>query len=157
VIERRLREGKDKVLSLTFVKRAVERAWKRQQELMAPGAAPPVEPAFDVPSLLTTLAALLPEVLPNRAVWMERITGLGEDPEVVESALVELDAELLKSGWERLDIEHRTNLEQQLEVARKKLERRLPIEEVEKAKDRLREQILREKLELPVLSLFAVE
>lgn len=157
VIERRLRQGKDTVLSLTFVKRAVERAWKRQQELMAPGAAVPVEAAFDVPALLTALAALLPETLPDQAEWTARITGLGEDPEVVEAALAELDAEILRSGWDRLDGEQRVELEQRLDAARKRLERRLPAEEVERAGERLREQILRQQLELPVLSLFAVE
>jgi len=157
VIERRQREGKDKVLSLTFVKRAVARAWKRQQELMAPGAAAPAEPAFDVPALLTALVALLPEALPGRAELVERISALGEDPEVVEMALMELDSELLELGWQRLGVERQAELEQRLDAARKKLAQRLSTEEVERAGDRLREQILREQLELPVLSLFAVD
>ena len=157
VVERRKREGKDTVMSLTYVKRAVERAWKRRQELLAPGAPAPVEPAFDVPALLATLAASLPQTLPDRGAWAARITGLGEDPEVAEEALARIDGELLQTVLDRLDGAQRGALEERLATAREKLARRLPAAEVERAGERLREQLLREQLELPVLSLFAVE
>lgn len=156
LVERRRREGKDTVFSLTYVKRAVEKAWRQRQELLAPGAAVPAEPAFDVPALLTELAALLPNSLPDRSIWAKRITALSEDPEVAEESLAKLDAELLEVLWEGLEDAHRAALVGRLEAAQEKLARRLPAEEVQRARERLREQILREELELPVLSLFAV-
>ena len=75
--------------------------------------------------------------------------------EEVEARLEEMDRELLALCEEGLDPRARQAVEDRLRTALETLAVRLPREELDAAAGRLREQILRERIPLPVLSLFS--
>ncbi len=156
---RRKKEGEDgkrQLVTLRYCRRWIERAWRKQQELLAPGQAD--EPvALDLETRLDHLAAALPEDLAERQGWQDRVRALSGDAEQVEGALVELDRELLESARETLAPARRGEIEERLEASLAPLKGRLPGSELERAEGYLREQILRQSLALPVLSLFAPE
>ena len=157
VLEKRKKEGKDRVSSLRYVKSPIERAWKRYQEVQAPGAAALDETLLDVPQQLEALVQILPSGLIGREALVARIKGLSGDAESVEESLAAIDGEFLAEVWEDLPASTREQVEGRLAKAREKLARKLPREEVERATGRLRDQLLREELSLPVLSLFSVD
>jgi hypothetical protein len=156
---RRKREGEDgkrRLVTLRYCRRVIERAWNRERELLAPGQAD--EPAaLDVGARLSNLAAALPRTLPERGRWGERLRALAGDAEEVEGALAELDRELLEAVREVLDPVRRADVEGRLAAALQPLAGRLPGRELERAEEYLRDQVLRQALDLPVLSLFAPE
>lgn len=156
---RRKKEGEDgkrQLVSLRYCRRVIERAWRKQQELLAPGQAD--EPAeLDLAARLAHLAAALPEDLAQRERWEGRIRDLAGDAEEIEGALAELDRELLESVGEGLEPARRVEVEERLEASLAPLAGRLPRTERQRAEGYLREQILRRSLKLPVLSLFAPE
>ncbi len=149
-------EKEDKVWGLGHCKRSVQAAWRRQQKLEAPGAASERE-ELDLPARLESLAAALPAGLARREAAIERIRGLDGGAEAIEASLAEIDRELLEAGSEGLEATEREAIERQLANSRAALAERLPAAELERAEARLREEILRQRLELPVLSLFAPE
>ncbi len=157
VFERREREGKgaDKVLSLRYLRSAVEKAWKRERELMT--AAPSEAPAFDLKARLQALASALGENLPDRDLWRRRIDELEGSVELVEASLAEIDGEVLAATVESLPEREAEAVEIELAGALEALSRRLPVAEVEASSERLRERLLRRRVGLPVLSLFAPE
>ncbi len=159
---RRQKEGEDgkrTLVTLRYCRRVIERAWRQQQELLAPGEAD--EPAeLDPGARLANLAAALPEELPSRGRWTERILALGAlggEAEAVEKALAAIDRELLETALEALDPARRAEVEGRLETALAPLAARLPRSELGRAEGYLRDQVLRRELGLPVLSLFAPE
>ncbi len=149
-------EKHKKVWSLGYCKRWVKAAWRRQQELQAPGAGGGEED-LDLPARLANLAAALPAGLAGRSGVAERILGLAGDAEAVEQKLAEIDREVVRRAGERLPAPDRQGIEEELATARAALAERLEADELERAEGRLREQILRRRLGLPVLSLFAPE
>ncbi len=153
---RRDEEKQDKVWSLSYVRRQVKAAWRRQQELQAPGAGGGEE-ELDLPARLANLAAALPADLAGRAAAAERILGLAGDAEAIEQGLAEIDREIVRRASDALPAADRQAIETELATSRAALAERLAADELERAGDRLREQILRRRLGLPVLSLFAPE
>lgn len=149
-------EKHKKVWSLGYCKRAVKAAWTRQQELQAP-AAGGGEEELDLAGRLANLAAALPVGLAGRDAVVEKIRALDGDAEAIEIRLTELDRELYQAAAGTLSPEVAAEVDQELAASRAALAGRLPAEELERAGDALREEILRRRLGLPVLSLFAPE
>lgn len=161
VFERRRKRGaKGYISSLRYCARAVEGAWAKIRELTAAGERGEA-PAFDLPGRLDALAAALPEDLPDRSAWGRRITALGSEPgddlEAVEEALARLDEELLPAAAARLDEAGEEALEAEVERALAALAGRLSADELERSRRQLSRRLLRRRLGLPVLSLFAPE
>jgi hypothetical protein len=89
--------------------------------------------------------------------FARRIRDLEGSSPQVERELADLDGELLAAASNGLSTELRDELDSDVEAALAKLAARLPDAELERARERLRRQLLRRKLALPVLSLFAPE
>lgn len=152
--QRRAKGTADKILSLGYCRRSVEAAWKRQQKMQAPDVEP--EPAIDVAARLAALAAALPLGLAARDGWRRRIVELEGGAERVEKELEELDREMFAAVSADLDEGERRAIDDALARAMAHVAR-LPPPQLEEAKARLFERILRERLGLPVLSLFSPE
>ena len=157
VFEKRKERGaKGKISSLRYCAPAVEAAWSEQRELVAPGErleAPPFDPA----ARLRALAAALPAGLPGRDGFQARIITLSGDPQEIEEQLAVLDRELLKSTEASLDGTARAEVDAAVEKTLAALRGRLPAGELESSRERLTWQVLRQRLALPVLSLFSPE
>ena len=156
VFRRRRDRGKDdkKVWGLRQCKKAVETAWLLQQDLEASVKSAVDETAGGFEERLAVLADALPDALKDRASWKDRILALRGQPEEIENALAEIDRELLDSAESALDAGQAERLESALQRSLDTLATRLPAVEVERARDRLRQQLLREMADLPLLSLF---
>lgn len=150
------RGARGKLSSLRYCAPAVEAAWAELRELTAPGER--VEaPPFQIPARLRALAAALPESLPGREEIASRITLLAGDPPTVEEKLSDLDNEMLKRAGAALDEAGSAEVEVAVEKTLAGLRARLPVAELDRSRERLRYQILRQRLGLPVLSLFSPE
>jgi len=167
VFARRKERDADGIVGLRYCRRPVENAWKKARELAAGGERAEPE-TFDLEGRLDRLAEALPEELSERTTWAGRIRELAsssggtEAPELetvametVEEELGRLDVELLRSAAASLDEAEVREIEEQVDKALARLEERLPAEEVERSRDHLYRRRLRERLELPVLSLFS--
>ena len=88
---------------------------------------------------------------------MAALSNLGGPPDEVEACLRTLDADLVAVLREALDSGERTALAIQIEQALARLRGRLAAEDLEVARIRLAEQVLRRRFEAPVLSLFSPE
>lgn len=152
--KRRQRQAEDPVQSLRYVKRAVEGAWKKVRELTAPGETEEA-PAFDLPGRLEALAAALPETLEDRDRWARQITDLDGSVEAVEARLAELDRDLLATARETLTEDARQGIETEVEGSLQALAGRLTPEQTERSRRELTRRLERDRLGLPVLSLFA--
>lgn len=153
-------EGKHRILTLRYVRRAVENAWNKQRRMEAPIHAGDAAPEIDVQGRLEALASALPEGLPGQEEAVRAILRLGKsgvEADEVEAGLAALDEEVLERIERGLGAEERAELDRRLEEALAGLAGRLPREELERAREDLRRQLLRADLELPVLSLFAPE
>lgn len=148
--KRRERGTKGKISSLRYCAPAVEAAWADLRELTAPGER--VEaPALDIASRLANLAAAVP------AAFAGRVLALQGDAPAVEAALSTLDREMLAAAEITLDEALRQEVETAVEKTLAALRSRLPTEELERSRGRLTHQVLRQRLGLPVLSLFSPE
>lgn len=181
VFERRRERGADDLVTLRYFRRPVARAWREIRELAAGGQRAEAQ-AFDLAGRLENLAAALPQALPGRVAWAERIRALaageaaaegtaeetpGEEEaevrelreigrmEAVEEELDRLDRELLEAATGALDREARERLDAGVEEALDRLRERLPGPELERSREQLRRRRLRAELGLPVLSLFS--
>ncbi len=146
-----------KVWSLGYCQRAVKGAWRRQQELQAPAAEGEEGQELDLAARLENLAAALPDSLPDRDALAGKVRALSGDAETVEGRLIALDRELVRLASGALPSPEVEAVERELAASRAALAERLPADELERAGDRLREEILRRRLGLPVMSLFAPE
>ncbi|HJX30055.1 MAG TPA: hypothetical protein VJ885_19295 [Thermoanaerobaculia bacterium] len=157
VFEKRKERGsKGKISSLRYCAPAVEAAWSETRELVAPGErleAPP----FDPSARLQALAASLPAGLVGRDGFTARIVAISGEPQDIEEQLAVLDRELLKSAEASLDGSERAEVEAAVEKTLSGLRGRLPAGELESSRERLTWQVLRQRLALPVLSLFSPE
>ncbi len=122
-----------------------------------PRAHPAVMPAIDVTARLAALAAQLPPGLPHRKRWSRQLVELDGDVEEVEERLQEIDRQVLEAAGAALSAQDREELEEQLSKAMAKLGQLLPPLQLRRIEEHLRERLLREKLDLPVLSIFAPE
>lgn len=157
VFEKRKERGtKGKISSLRYCAPAVEAAWADLRELTAPGERAEAPP-LDIPARLRNLAAALPAGVPDRDALAARIVALAGDAPSVEAALSVLDRDLLAAVAAGLDGEPRREIEAAVEKTLDALRGRLPAEELERSRERLTHQVLRQRLALPVLSLFSPE
>lgn len=154
---RKERGARGRIHSLRYCAPAVEAAWEEVQELTAPGERETAAPALDVPARLEALAAALPPRLPGRDRLAEAIRALEGAPEAVEAALSRLDDETLDAAEKRLRAAGRAELEGQVEASLAGVAGRLPRREIEAARERLVRRLLRKRIGLPLLSLFAPE
>jgi hypothetical protein len=155
VFERRKERGaKGKISSLRYCAPAVEAAWEERRELSTPGERAEA-PAFDLAARLHTLAGRLPAAFPGRDLLAGRVETLGGDPETVEEALAGLDREMLAAATAALGAPDREAIAAAVEKTLTGLRGRLPAAELERSRERLAHQILRQRLGLPVLSLFS--
>ena len=151
---RKERRAKGRVNSLRYLAPAVDTAGAEARELAAPGEPGEAAP-IDVPARLAALAAALPEAAPGRAEFAARLAARAGDCAVVERALANLDAELLARAEESLPAALAAEIDAAVERTAASLAARLPAAEIERARGRLRQQVLRKRLALPILSLFS--
>jgi hypothetical protein len=155
VFERRKERGaKGKISSLRYCAPAVEAAWAERRELTTPGEGAQA-PAFDVEARLRSLSAALPAELTGRDLLAGRLAALAGDPPQVEQALAGLDREMLGGAASALDEAIRSEVAAAVERTLAGLRSRLPADEIERSRERLTHQVLRQRLRLPVLSLFS--
>lgn len=153
---RQAKEKADKLWGLRQCKRSVEAAWKARLDLEAPVKSADAS-SFDVPGRLARLALALPSNLEGRKALAERIEALEGEPEAVEKELEKLDAELLTLAERGLTESARRQLDGDLRDALAALAERMTSDDLARAEERLRQQLLRQRESLPVLSLFAPE
>jgi hypothetical protein len=155
------RGAKGKISSLRYLGTAVDAAWEALRDLAAAGEREEGEPQVDLAARLRNLAAALPAALPGRDELAARIAGLAArndgDSESVEAALSALDAEMLETAENGLGEEVRAEIAEAVERTVGNLATRLDASEVARARTRLERQVLRQRLSLPVLSLFSPE
>ena len=146
--KRKERGTKGKINSLRYCAPAVEAAWADLRELTAPGERSEAAP-LDIPGRLRRLAAAVPDA------FKERVLALQGDAPSVEAALSALDREMLSVAG--LAPELREEVDAAVEKTLAALKGRLPADELERSRERLTSQVLRQRLGLPVLSLFSPE
>lgn len=155
------RGAKGKISRLRYLGTAVDAAWEALRELAAAGEREEGEPQVDLAARLRNLAGALPAALPGREDLAARIAALAArhdgDSEAVEAALSALDAEMLETAESGLGEEVRAEIAEAVERTVGNLATRLDPAEVARARTRLERQILRQRLNLPVLSLFSPE
>lgn len=157
VFEKRKERGsKGKISSLRYCAPAVDAAWAELREMTAPGERAEA-PSLDLAVRLENLAAALPDTLVDRDAFRERLRALGGDPRTIEERLAALDREMLDGAFRSLDGDGRTEVDAAVEKTLGALSGRLPADEIERSRERLRTQVLRRRLGLPVLSLFSPE
>ena len=156
--KRKERGAKGRISSLRYCAPAVEAAWDHLRELGVAGEREGAPAAgLDLPGRLRALAAALPEALPERAAWAERIGALSGSSPTVEEGLAALDRELLDAAGAGLAGKAGREVEALVERTLATLAGRIPDDELQRSRDHLRRQILRKRLGLPVLSLFSPE
>lgn len=146
--KRKERGTKGRINSLRYCAPAIEAAWADLRELTAPGERDEAAP-LDIPTRLRNLAGAVPDA------FKERVLALQGDAPSVESALSALDREMLSTL--SLGPELLAEVEAAVEKTLSALKSRLPAEELERSRERLTHQVLRQRLGLPVLSLFSPE
>ncbi len=150
-------DGRRKLVTLRYCRRAVERAWRRRRELLAPAQSGSETPALDPAPRLAALAAALPEDLANRRSRQDEILSLAGDPEEIERQLTEVDAEFVAVVLASLEPDAREELDNRVQEAVQPLASRLTRADLERARGVLEQQIVRRLMKLPVLSLFSPE
>jgi hypothetical protein len=154
--KRQERGTKGKISSLRYCAPAVEAAWNELRELTAPGERMEA-PSLDISARLAALAAALPPGIPGREGYEVRIRSLEGTPQTVEESLAALDLEVLEAAGAALDEAARAEVEGAVTATLTSLGSRLPAAELARSRERLTRQILRQRLGLPVLSLFSPE
>jgi hypothetical protein len=152
--KRKERGAKGRINSLRYCAPAIEAAWAERRELTAPGERSEVIP-LDVSGRLQRLAAALPSSVPPDLV--QKILTLEGNAPSVEAALSALDQDLLAAASSGLDAELRHDIDAAVEKTLAVLASRIPATELERSRERLTHQVLRQRLGLPVLSLFSPE
>jgi hypothetical protein len=153
---RKERGAKGRISSLRYCAPAIEAAWSELRELTAPGERA-AAPDLDISGRLHALAAALPEDLPERPAWAGRVVGLTGSSQSVEERLAALDHELVEAAGRGLGEAAAGEIDGAVRQTLAGLAGRLPEDEIERSRERLRRQILRKRLRLPVLSLFSPE
>jgi hypothetical protein len=144
------------VRSLKYCRSAVEQAWGQQQELAAPGARSELV-ELDVGARLLSLAAALPESLPERDRLYRQILELEGGIQDIEHELSLLDRQVMEGLRSGITPEATAEIERGVEEVLARLETRLPADELPAVRDRLFDQAVRRQAGLPVLSLFSPE
>ena len=155
VAKRRERDPEARISSLRYFDRAVRGAWKGWQEARGPGfRASETDDEPSVAERLDRLAARLPEDLPQRATWVDRIRSLSGTPREVEDALEALDEELYSSLRAALDSAEREAIRQSVERAvTRATDAAAPGDRGAVAEQLFRRE-LRRRRQIPLLTLF---
>lgn len=151
---RRESSGDGAIQTLRYCSRAVEGAWRAAAEHQQAGRREAPEP-IDVTERLERLVQALPEEMPKRDAVAAEIRALEGTVREVETGLAEIDGRALVAAREALGQEARAEIEARVAEDLRAFGDRMDPEAVQSAYERLFEQRLRRRLELPVLSLFS--
>jgi hypothetical protein len=154
---RRERGSSNTVSSLRYFQRAIDKVWDEVRQLTQDVAQRREVEPLSLEGRLQELAERLPDDLVDVEEWRRRICALEGTSDVVESALEDLDDELLASLRQRLDDTAATEMGELVATRLQKLKTRLPDDQLESARQRLFDRALRERFEVPVLSLFVAD
>ena len=149
----RERDPERRIHSLRYCAPAVESAWKEVRELGATAGRLEPEPV-DVAARLKELAGRLPDDLPGRAELSSRLADLRGSAEAVEEELGEIEERLLVEAVDGLDSAERQGLAERVDGALDRFRSRVPAEELPELERRMMREMVRQRLGLPVLSLF---
>lgn len=144
-----------RVSSLRYCRAAVEKAWAAFREL---GAARPVRrkpAAIDVPARLGVLASALPAALADVDAWRSRLLALSGPAPEVEARLAELDLKLTEAAFKALPPLERDALTAGADRVLGRMAGRVDEQRLPDLRRRLVRRSVRERLGLPLLSLFA--
>jgi len=150
--ERRSRRG---ISSLRYFSAAVHAAWSERLEAEAGGARPLADPGPPLEERLAALARALPAGLPGRPALERRLLALAGSFEEVEKALGEIDGETVAELARTLGAEEDAALRARVDRALAAALAAAPARELAEARERLYVRALRERFELPLLSLFS--
>jgi len=144
-----------RVSSLRYCRPAVEKAWAEYRELGGASTRQPRPAAIDVRARLQALAAALPAATVDVESWRQRLLELRGPAPVVEDRLVGLDRELVDRAFELLPLRDREEVTTEAEAALGKMAGRVDPERLAELRRRMVGRLVRERLGLPLLSLFA--
>ncbi|MYA06497.1 MAG: hypothetical protein F4060_04055 [Holophagales bacterium] len=143
------------VSSLRYCRPAVEKAWAEYRELGGASARQPRPAAIDVRARLQALAEAIPAATVDVENWRQRLLKLRGPAPVVEDRLVGLDRELVDRAFELLPLRDREEVTTEAEVALGRMAGRVDPERLPELRRRMVRRLVRERLGLPLLSLFA--
>ena len=152
---RQARGAKGKVQGLRYCASAVEKAWLERQELAATGKRQEA-PTLELPERLRRLSESLLACESVTEDLARRVAALEGTPENIEAALQRFDQEMIEMVMDRLDVSSLDEIKESIETSLTKLRSRLGESESARVRDRLMREAVRRRLDLPVLSLFAV-
>ncbi|MYB18718.1 MAG: hypothetical protein F4Y16_07005 [Holophagales bacterium] len=144
-----------RVSSLRYCRPAVEKAWAEFRELGGASARPPSPAAIDVRERLQALADALPPATADLESWRQRLLELRGSAPAVEDRLAELDRELVDRAFELLPGRDRETVAAEAEAALGRMADRVGTERLAELRQRMVRRLVRERLGLPLLSLFA--
>jgi len=144
-------KGQEVKRRLSYYRQAVLGAWKKRQELLAPGLRP-AAPAIDLAGELEGLAARLPAGMEELAAEIRRLAG---EPAEVEAQLEGLEARAFEWLRASLSAAEADRLRQQIEGATAGLRHKLPADQLARVAESLERQLLRQHGLLPTFSIFA--
>ncbi len=153
----RQRRSKRGISSLRYFRAAVAAAWDQELEVRSGGARRFAAQPLLVKDRLARLAASLPAELPRREHFAEAIVALSGTVAEVEPELAELDRDLLSALAATLSAAASAELDHEVIRTLAAHAGRLSASERTAARARLRDQALRRRWHLAVLSLFAPE
>jgi len=144
-----------KVSSLRYCRPAVEKAWAEYRELGGASTRQSRPAAIDVRARLQALAVAIPAATVDVESWRQRLLELQGPAPVVEDRLVGLDRELVDRAFELLPLRDREEITTEAEAALGKMAGRVDPERLPELRRRMVRRLVRERLGLPLLSLFA--
>ena len=144
-----------RVSSLRYCRPAVEKAWAEYRELGGAPAARSRPVTIDVPDRLQALADSIPPAIVDSTGWRRRLLALSGPAPEVEDRLVELDRKLVKQAFESLPPPERDAVTADADAALARMSGRVEAERLPDLRRRMLRRLVRERLGLPLLSLFA--
>lgn len=143
-------KGQEVRRRLSYYRKAVLGAWEKRQALLAPAAKPPAV-EIDLDRQLEEIAAGLP---PELAEVAAAVRGLEGDPAEVEAALEALEGRALLLLRASLSPAEEARLAAEVAAPLADLQHRLPAEQLKRVAASLERQLLRQRGQLPIFSLF---
>ncbi len=158
VFERRAERGATSpVQGLRYCAAAVAEAWNRRRELGVEAAADRDAYRVRIGERLESLARNLPDALPERERWAERVRALDGEAGAVESELAGLDARMMVEVLEALPAGDRAKLQREADSVLAALAEKIDAAELGEQRERFVRDAARRRLGLPLLSLFSPE
>ncbi|MDH3255628.1 MAG: hypothetical protein OEM62_11595, partial [Acidobacteriota bacterium] len=146
--------GRSGIRGLRYFDSAVQKAWAEVRELGVGGADSPPEP-LDIGARLSSLASALPSRPAGIEAIRRSLLEAQGSAEEIESELMRLDQELLKTAARAVGPDRRAEIAEAVEEALGRLRGRVSQDEREALGSRLEKRHLRRVFGLPVLSLFS--